>query len=275
MDDARLIQLWLERYRSPETKRAYLEDVGKLFGCLPGKHLAHMTYTDLQAFLNSLEFYKVNTQHRIFTAVKSLFSFGHRLGQFPFNVAAAIRAPKKEKTLINRILTEEMVLKILALEDNPRNQVLLRLIYAAGLRVSEVCILTWADLIPRPPAGQLTVRGKGDKTRPVLLSQATWEIVHRLLPSPPLPYSPLFLSRKGGFLNSSQVFRIVQQAARRAGIEQPVSPHWLRHAHATHALERGAPLPLVQATLGHESLATTGLYLHARPEDSSARYLIV
>ncbi|MBU4356156.1 MAG: tyrosine-type recombinase/integrase, partial [Proteobacteria bacterium] len=62
-------------------------------------------------------------------------------------------------------------------------------------------------------------------------------------------------------------------AAIRAGIEGAVSPHWLRHAHASHALDRGAPIHLVQATLGHASVATTGKYLHARPDDSSARYL--
>lgn len=86
--------------------------------------------------------------------------------------------------------------------------------------------------------------------------------------------APVFPSRKGkGDLHPSQVHRIVQAAAVRAGVEVPVLPHWLRHAHASHALDRDAPIHLVQATLGHASVATTGKYLHARPEDSSARYL--
>lgn len=67
--------------------------------------------------------------------------------------------------------------------------------------------------------------------------------------------------------------RIVRAVARRVGIDANVSPHWLRHAHASHSLDRGAPIHLVQATLGHASIATTGKYLHARPQDSSARYL--
>lgn len=67
----------------------------------------------------------------------------------------------------------------------------------------------------------------------------------------------------------------MRAAAQRAGIPAPVSPHWLRHAHASHALDRGAPIHLVQATLGHASMTTTGHYAHARPEDSSARYLSV
>ena len=122
-------------------------------------------------------------------------------------------------------------------------------------------------------AGQITVFGKGGKTRVVLLSHDTWaELI--ALEGEDGADDPVFASRKGkGHLHPSQVNRIVRAAGKRAGIEAPVSPHWLRHAHASHALDRGAPIHLVQATLGHASVATTGKYLHARPEDSSARYL--
>jgi integrase/recombinase XerD len=88
--------------------------------------------------------------------------------------------------------------------------------------------------------------------------------------------APVFPSRRGGgHLDQTAVLRIVRKAARRVGLEVNVSPHWLRHSHATHALERGAPIHLVASTLGHSSVATTGRYLHARPTDSSARYLAV
>jgi integrase/recombinase XerD len=89
------------------------------------------------------------------------------------------------------------------------------------------------------------------------------------------PDAPVFRSAKGGALDPSQVHRIVKAAAARAGLPAAVSAHWLRHAHASHALDRGAPIHLVQATLGHSSVATTGRYLHARPNDSSSRYLAV
>ena len=74
-------------------------------------------------------------------------------------------------------------------------------------------------------------------------------------------------------LDVSQVRRIVYAAAKKAGLEQKVSPHWMRHAHASHALDRSAPIHLVQATLGHASVSTTGRYLHARPTESSSFYL--
>jgi integrase/recombinase XerD len=85
---------------------------------------------------------------------------------------------------------------------------------------------------------------------------------------------PVFRSRKGGgALDQSQANRIVHAAAKRAGIKAAVSPHYLRHSHASHAIERGASISLIQATLGHASVATTGRYLHARPSESSSSYL--
>jgi integrase/recombinase XerD len=164
---------------------------------------------------------------------------------------------------------------MLALEPGKRNQVLLRLLYIAGLRVSEIVDLKWRDLQPRTDGGQVTVFGKGSKTRVVLLPNAIWRELLRFRQHAAHD-APIFASRSGGgHLDPSMVERIVTKAAARAGVEGKVSPHWLRHSHATHALERGAPIHLVQATLGHASVATTGRYLHARPTDSSARYLPV
>ena len=90
------------------------------------------------------------------------------------------------------------------------------------------------------------------------------------------PDDSVFRSPKGGGpLTSGQVWRIVKAAAERAGLGKAVSPHFLRHAHASHSLDRGAPIHLVQSTLGHASVATTGRYTHARPNESSGRYLAV
>jgi len=89
------------------------------------------------------------------------------------------------------------------------------------------------------------------------------------------PDAPVFVSRQGGPLTARQAHRVVAAAAARAGIVGDVSPHWLRHAHASHALDRGAPVHLVKETLGHASLATTSRYTHARPGESSGKYLVV
>jgi integrase/recombinase XerD len=161
---------------------------------------------------------------------------------------------------------------MIALERHPRNSVILLLLYASGVRVSELCNLRWRDCQQRDSGGQITVFGKGDKTRTVLLPSRVWQAMIGIR-SGAGENDPTFRSRKGGGLHESQILRIVKQAAKRAGVTKAVSPHWFRHAHASHALDRGAPVHLVQATLGHSDLSTTGRYLHARPTDGSARYL--
>ena len=169
---------------------------------------------------------------------------------------------------------ETDVHRMLALEPDARNAAMLRLIYCAGLRISEVCGLAWRDMQAGDDAGQATVYGKGGKTRVVLLPASVWRALVQSRGDAG-PDAPVFISQRKGQLDPSAVHRVVKAAAARAGLSADVSAHWLRHAHASHALDRGAPIHLVQATLGHASVATTGRYLHARPNDSSARYLAV
>lgn len=268
--DDQAVGLWLHG-RGPHTQRAYRSDVGR-FLAFTGKPLPQVTLGDVQDFADSLLGLSPASRARTLSAVKSLLAFCHQLGYLTFDVGRPVRLPAIRGTLAQRILTESDVQRMLALETDPRNRALLRLLYGAGLRVSELTALCWGDAQERGDSGQITVMGKGEKTRAILLSVDTWRELSGLRGAED---APVFPSRNGGHLDPSQVRRIVKGAARRAGITAPVSPHWLRHAHASHALDRGCPIHLVQATLGHASVATTGRYLHARPTDSSSRYLAV
>jgi len=269
--DSRVIEMWAHG-KSQHTRRAYQADASRFLGFV-GKPLNAVTLFDLQQLDDSLAGLAPSSRARTLAAVKSLLTFAHRIGYVPFNVGAAIRLPSVKNKLAERILTESEVHTLIGLEPNQRNRVLLRLLYAGGLRVTEACQLTWRDVQERGDAGQVTVFGKGGKTRHILLSADTWRELTGLHDGSAAD-GPVFKSRKGGgSLTPVQVLRIVRAAAARAGVEVPVSPHWLRHAHASHALDRGCPISLVQATLGHASVSTTGKYLHARPDDSSARYL--
>jgi site-specific recombinase XerD len=251
-NDNQVLAMWLHG-RPATTQRAYAYEVKALLAVV-GKPLKAITLGDLQGYFSGLAGLAPASQSRAINAAKSLFSFAQRIGYLTFNPCAAILSPKIKNTLAERILPEAQVHRLLALEPHPRNRVLLRLLYAAGLRVSEVCGLKWRDVQPRGEAGQITVYGKGGKTRFVLRGETDSDV-------------PVFASRKGqGHLSAAQAHRIVKAAAERTGVDVPVSPHWLRHAHASHALDRGCPIHLVQATLGHASVATTGKYLHARPD---------
>jgi integrase/recombinase XerD len=171
-----------------------------------------------------------------------------------FNAGVTIKVrsdSNRGATLAKRIVTEMDVALLIRAAPSKRDRVLLEVAYAGGLRVSELTALTWTDVLPRDgDRVQLSILGKGGKVRQVLLP----EIVSRALLSlrgDAGANDPVFASRKGGPLTQQGVDAMVKRAAKAAGINAKVSPHWLRHAHGSHAIDRGASLPEVQATLGH------------------------
>ena len=173
-------------------------------------------------------------------------------------------------TLAKRIIPEVEVHLLIRGARTKRDRVLLEVLYAGGLRVSELAGLTWSDVLPRDKGQvQLSVVGKGGVARQVLLPEAVSRALLSLRGDAGAN-DPVLASRKtGARLTERAVLGIVKRAAAKAGIEAPVSPHWLWHAHASHAIDRGATLPEVQSTLGHGNIATTSGYLHARPQSSS------
>jgi len=270
--DDQLVEVWLHG-RSFHTQRAYRADIER-FRSGAGKPLPLVTLADLQQFADSLEALAPASRYRTLSAVKSLVAFGHRTGYLSFDVGHALRLPPVRSRLAERILSEADLHRMLGLEPQTRNRAILTLLYASGVRVSELCGLCWRDLQPSGDAGQIAVFGKGGVTRAIRLPASVWRMLAGLRTAETGASDPVFWSRKGkGSLRPLAVLRVVRKAAGRAGIDLPVSPHWFRHAHASHALDRGAPIHLVQATLGHASITTTGRYLHARPNDSSSRFL--
>jgi site-specific recombinase XerD len=286
-DDAQMVRLWLARSASPNTRRNYEREARRFMEHV-GKPLGSVRMGDLQDYIAARPGSSA-TVALTAAALKSLFAFAQEVGYLRFNIGAAVKVPPIKNTLAERIMAEADALLMIRQEPVLRNRVLLTVLYGGGLRISEVCGLRWRDLMARDEAGQATVFGKGGKTRAVLLSASTWKVLAALraeasrqvgdMPdadaklAPASADAPVFLSRKGGALDPSAVHRVVKAAAARAGLPGEVSAHWLRHAHASHSLDRGAPIHLVQATLGHASVATTGRYLHARPSESSARFL--
>jgi integrase/recombinase XerD len=273
--EVQLIEQWL--HGRPETTRiAYLKDIERLYKFIAPRGLRSLTLLDLQLYDDSLADMATASRARRLNAAKSLISFMHRIGYLPVNVGAALKAPHVDDQLSQRLLTEEQVLLMIGMERNKRNHIILRLLYSAALRVSELCSLTWRDVQPNRAGGQVSVIGKGNKRRSVPVSIATYEELLSLKPIGAGPDTPVFVSEgrvRGQPLSRIQIWRLVKTAAKRAGIPPETSTHWLRHAHASHAIDRNAPLPLVRDTLGHANVSTTSKYLHARPNDSSSYYL--
>jgi len=276
-DDIHLISLWLQG-KSIHSQEAYSRDIAQFvdFVDLPLDKVKLEHFWEWVDHLKNCETQPA-TQVRKLAAVKSLFSFAHKIGFLQFNVGAAVNLPNIPDSLSERILSEDEVTKIFDQASSLRDLVLLKLFYASGARVSELTRLYWGAVLPRNNnhEGQVTLLGKGNKTRNVLIPANVWSQLMKLKAESDSaePNEPVLKSRKGGPLSRQQIWRIVRNAAKNAGLNQDVSPHWLRHAHASHALDHGAPIHLVKETLGHKSLTTTSKYTHARPSESSSNYL--
>jgi integrase/recombinase XerD len=273
--DEQLLESWVASLNSAHSRRNFEVTVRRFLAELPAGGLRAATVEDVRDALGRItREVSEGTGRQYVLRVKSLLGYAHRLGYAPFNAGTTIKvrsdARNRGATLAKRIISEVDVALLVRSARTKRDRVLLEVLYAGGLRVSELAALTWSDVLPREKGQvQLSVLGKGGVVRQVLVPAS----VSRSLLSLRCDAGandPVFPSRKGGGrLAERAVLGLLKRATARAGLKAPVSPHWLRHAHASHAIDRGATLPEVQSTLGHGNIATTSGYLHARPESSS------
>lgn len=262
-----LIGMWLHG-KAVSTQQSY-KRISKSFMSFINKPLINAGLDDVQRYLDSLQL-SPNSIKTYASIIKSLISFLHELGIMQYNVAKPVKTPKPKDCLNERIMSEQEVTLIIHSETNPRNKLILKMLYYCGLRASELAGLTWGDLTERAGNGQATIYGKGSKTRVVIIPTQLWRELQQYRGEGG-KNDLVFQSRQGGMTRAT-VWNIVKAAAKRIGLDNP-SPHWLRHGHASHSLDRGAPIHLVSQSLGHASVATTSRYLHARPSDCSSLYL--
>lgn len=277
---AELVGLWLAG-RTPHTRRAYEADLAWWAAELgEALDVRALRVRDVARVLE-LERPDVApaTMARRLASLRSLLGYAHRIGFVPWDVGAAVRVARADPKLADRILEPEQVAALVAAASSTRSperdRMIVRLLYASGCRVAELVALDVRDVRRKGDRAIVTVRGKGGRVRAIALPPAiAGELAeHRERLGGKRARGPLFRSRTGERLATRDVQRLVRRLAELARLELAASPHWLRHAHATHALERGAPPHVVQATLGHASLATTTRYVHARPTSSSADWL--
>jgi len=181
-----------------------------------------------------------------------------------------LRRARPKDTLAERILAEEDVEAMVKAAALGIERALIRLLYYTGCRISEAVLLTWRDVHPDREGFAVTVYGKRQKTRTIHLPSHLYKELVELKQGRDAPLVP---GPDGKPMTRFDAYRVVRRVARRAGLKQRVSPHWLRHSHATHALDRGVPIQQVQATLGHTSIETTAHYLHIHPGRSSGDVL--
>jgi len=278
--DVGLERLWLAQARSPRTVQAYTDDLAWWKGRLPrGLALRTLRLAHVAAALEGAPGAPATIARRI-SSLRSLLGFGHRVGYLAINIGAVLRLPKVPNKRAERYLSPEDVAALLAgarafsrLGLSARDHLFVRVAYVSAARVAELCALEWGHVHGREDgAAVLTLEAKG-KTHHVWISAETAAELEAFRVAQGVDVGPVFRSARGRPLGERDARKLLARAARAAGLRVTPSPHWLRHAHATHALERGAPIHEVAATLGHASIATTGRYLHARPGSGSGKWL--
>lgn len=263
------IKMWLDD-KKPVTRGMYLMVLKKLT-TFCDKPLKEIIADDLYKFKWSLEGLSQNTIKLHINVVRSLFQFGEKQEYFTADHSRQITPPKVQPRHDERMLTEEEVSAIILHTRRKRDALLIRFLYATGGRVSEVCALKRKNFKAGADNCAVTLFGKGDKERTIYFPLTLWQEMQELCGD--RHDVPVFRSQMGGHLTSVQAWRIVRAAAKRAGIEGDVSPHWFRHSHASHALQNGASLIEVRDTLGHANIGVTDRYLHSKPGQSSSFHL--
>lgn len=267
--------LLLQRGLSANTGDGYTRDVTKLLGFLAdeGIELAATDYETLQFFVGELADLGISpaSRSRIVSGIKSFFRWLKMEGFIAEDPALLLQVPKLGQHLPEVLTVAEIDSMISAIDplssEGQRNRAIIETLYGCGLRVSELLSLevsrTFLD------EEYVVVRGKGSKERMVPLSPVAVNEIRTYLAGYRANLTvaredgnTLFLNRRGRHLTRQMIFHIIRTLASLAGIRKTISPHTLRHSFATHLLEGGANLRAIQQMLGHESIATTEIYLH-------------
>jgi integrase/recombinase XerD len=272
--EAFLGELRVERGLSPLTVSAYRRDLAQFAGAAGSRWRSDPE--PVRDFVNALrrDGRRASTQARKVAAIRSFYGFALREGIAERDVAALLDAPRPGSYL-PEVLDPDEVVRIL---DAPptkqpvgiRDRAILELLYACGLRVSELTGLD-TDRLDLPGL-QVRVIGKGNRERRVPMGEEARERLHRYLSGPRAawtagrPSPAVFVSQRGVRLARESVWRLVRHWADAANVPGRVSPHTFRHSFATHLLEGGADLRVVQTLLGHASISTTQLYTHLTGE---------
>lgn len=282
--DAFLDHLRVERALSSNTVEAYARDLAKF--CAHAELSGRLDASDMDAPLISTflvrlgkEGLSARSAARHLSAVRSLARFLLRERVIETDPCTLIDRPKVGRRL-PKVLSHDDIGRLLDIPDRTtfrglRDRAMLHVLYAAGLRVSELVGLKLGDIERRK--GLVFALGKGGKRRLVPLGEPALDALDAYLAAraahpKALASAVLFLSPRGKGLTRQGVWKLITGYARACGIDKPASPHKLRHSFATHLLEGGADLRSVQAMLGHADIATTEIYTHLADDHVRAAY---
>ncbi|MDO5727110.1 MAG: tyrosine recombinase XerC [Bowdeniella nasicola] len=284
-----------QRGLAAHTQRAYLADVRTLLGALHGEEGSDLRQADLGDLLEAITTRTLRTHladlaarghkraslARHSAALRHFFSWAHHVGLVETNPAARLQAPRADVTLPTVLRVDEVARLLECAESEAatgepiavRDLAIFELMYASGLRISEVCALQQGAI--DFDRAVVRVRGKGNKTRIVPIGKPALEAIQRWQACRAEVVKgerdELFVGVRGGRLDPRTIRAALHRLAARAGVRD-IAPHALRHSAATHVLDGGADLRSVQELLGHSSLSTTQRYTHVTQERLRAAF---
>jgi len=270
-------RLWLEEGLSRNTLESYRRDLAgfSVWQASAGKDLQGAAQADIERYLaRRFATCKARSISRLVASLRRLYRFLLRENRIQADPSLQIASPKLPRSL-PKSLSEDDVVALLQAPDTHadlglRDRAMLETLYATGLRVSELVGLKVAEVSLE--MGVLRVIGKGSKERLVPLGEEALDWIRRYLgvARPTLLNGrlsdSLFVTQRGGAMTRQAFWYLIKRYARQAGIDKPLSPHVLRHAFATHLLNHGADLRVVQMLLGHADISTTQIYTHVARE---------
>ncbi len=278
--DVFLDALWMERGLSDNTLSAYRSDLQHFADWLeqqPGaRNLLEVTGEDIQDYLDARRERQISARStaRLISSLRNFYRYLYREKRIPADPSVLIDSPRQGRSL-PKSLSEADVEALLAAPDistdlGLRDRCMLEVLYACGLRVSELIGLKLSEVNLRQ--GVLRISGKGDKQRLAPLGDEAidWLEQYQSRARPALLgealCETLFVTQRRQGMTRQAFWHAIKRYALRAGIDRPLSPHTLRHAFATHLLNNGADLRVVQMLLGHSNLSTTQIYTHIARE---------
>lgn len=263
--------IYIEKKLSKNTKEAYEKDLILFANFLNNKSILSITTNDIKNYIKYLNDTgkKDKTIARKIVSIRTFFDYLMKEKLISINPCEKIETPKIRKTL-PKTLNEKEVLKLLSIKPKTakeyRNKAMIELMYATGLRVSELVNLEINDI--NLIDDYVRVYGKGKKERIIPMADITVEImdeyinVYRNSLLKGYLTDKVFISSYGKGITRQGFFKIIKKQAKEVGIEKDFSPHTLRHSFATHLLENGADLRSIGEMLGHENIKTTQIYTH-------------
>ena len=260
--------LRIERAMSQNTVASYCSDVKRFMDSYTGR-IENADAEDIEKYIGSRKNLTARSQARLISSLRSFYDWLVQEGMITDNPCDNVDAPKIGRNIPD-VLSEEEVSRLMDVVDTStwfglRDKAILEVMYGCGLRVSEAVNLKISGLFL--DEGFIRIIGKGNKERLIPIGDMAIEALltymeARILPADRASEDIVFLNRYGRPLSRISMFKTIRSLAQLAGIRRDISPHIFRHSFATHLIEHGADLRVVQEMLGHEDISTTEIYTH-------------